>query len=216
MLRISDLTCERDDRVLFEGLNYEFPKGQVTQIEGENGAGKTTLLRIMAGLFTSYSGKVLWNDQSIYKSRVEFNQQLLFLGHKSAIKINLTPIENLKFLIGIKQQVTLDSIYHALEQVGLCGYEHVVCRNLSAGQQRRVTLASLYLTNASTWILDEVFTAIDRRGVSVLESFLYEKAKSGVTIILTTHHQLSLPQFSILNISQFSNQNTDIISEMEV
>ena len=213
MLKISNLACERDDRILFYNLNYEFPSGKIIQLEGQNGAGKTTLLRILSGLYSAYTGDVEWNGSSINSVRIEFNQQLLFIGHKSAIKLNLTPIENLKFLIGIHQVFSEESLFDALKKVGLYGYEHVLCRNLSAGQQRRVTLARLYLSNATVWVLDEIFTAIDKQGVAQLEQFLSEKAKAGVTIILTTHHQLSLPDYGVINLGLFQGQKESEFEE---
>lgn len=215
MLKISDLSCERDDRVLFHALSYEFPNGKITQLEGQNGAGKTTLLRILAGLYGAYSGDIEWNGSSVNSVKIEFNQNLLFIGHKSAIKLNLTPVENLKFLVGIHQRFSEEGLLSALAQVGLYGYEHVLCRNLSAGQQRRVALARLYLSKATLWILDEIFTAIDKQGVAQLEAFLSEKAKSGVTIILTTHHQLSLPSYQVLNLGHFQSQLDLDDSELE-
>tara|TARA_R110001592_G_scaffold52649_9_gene161330 strand:+ start:39566 stop:40201 length:636 start_codon:yes stop_codon:yes gene_type:complete len=207
MLRISELSCERDDRILFHDLNYEFPKGKIIQLEGQNGSGKTTLLRILSGLYGSFSGSIFWKEAPIDSVKIEFKHNLLFIGHKSAIKLNLTPIENLKFLIGLHQFFTEDELYEALDRVGLFGFEQVMCRNLSAGQQRRVALARLYLSNASVWILDEIFTAIDKEGVAQLEHFLSEKAQSGVTIILTTHHQLSLSDYLVLNLGHFHQQD---------
>lgn len=200
MLRISRLSCERDDRFLFQNLNYTFPEGSITQLEGPNGAGKTTLLRILAGLFTLFDGEVLWKEFPLNETKIEFNNQLLFIGHKSSIKPGLTPLENLKFLVGIQQAISKAELYIALEKVGLYGYEDVLCRNLSAGQQRRVALARLYLTHAKTWILDEIFTAIDKQGVAQLEKFLAEQARKGVTIILTTHHHLSISNLQVLSI----------------
>lgn len=206
MIKISDLSCERDDRILFQGLNYQFPEGKIIQLEGKNGSGKTTLLRILSGLYGAFTGEVSWNDLPLDSVKIEFNQQLLFIGHKSAVKLNLTPIENLKFIIGIQQSYTENNLYEALDKVGLYGYEQVLCRNLSAGQQRRVALARLYLSKASVWILDEIFTAIDKQGVAQLEQFLYRKSQEGVTIILTTHHQLSLADYHVLNLGSFQCQ----------
>ena len=210
MLRISELSCERDDRILFHDLNYDFPKGKIIQLEGQNGAGKTTLLRILAGLYGGFSGDIFWEGHPFNSVKIEFNQQLLFIGHKSAIKLTLSPIENLKFLIGLHQTFSEESLYEALERVGLYGYEHVLCRNLSAGQQRRVALARLYLSKASIWILDEIFTAIDKQGVAQLEQFLSRKAQEGITIILTTHHQLSLADYHVLNLGHFLKQEEAI------
>lgn len=205
MLSISDLTCERDDRLLFDRLNYQFQTGKIIQLEGKNGAGKTTLLRILAGLYSSYEGDVLWGRSLISNSKIEFNQNMMFIGHKSSIKATLTPLENLRFLVGLHQNFHENDLYSSLEQVGLFGYEHVLCRNLSAGQQRRVALARLYLTDAKIWLLDEIFTAIDKEGVAQLEDYLNQRAQSGISIILTTHHQLSIPNVLKLNLDQFSS-----------
>jgi heme exporter protein A len=78
----------------------------------------------------------------------------------------------------------------ALERVGLCGYEDSPCYQLSAGQQRRVGLARLFLTDAQLWILDEPFTAIDRAGVVELTSWLIAYAAAGGTILFTSHQPL--------------------------
>ena len=206
MLRISRLSCERDDRLLFDNLNHDFSAGSITQLEGPNGAGKTTLLRILAGLYSSYAGEVFWKNSLVDQVRIEFNQQLLFIGHKSAIKTSLTPLENLKFLSGLQQTDDQQKLMWALEQVGLYGYEDVLCRNLSAGQQRRVALARLYLSSARLWILDEIFTAIDKFGVAQLEQFLSAQARKGVTIILTTHHHLAISDVQVLRLGASSMQ----------
>ena len=49
LLQVVDLSCIRDDRVLFEGLSFELNAGQVLLLEGKNGSGKTSLLRILCG-----------------------------------------------------------------------------------------------------------------------------------------------------------------------
>ena len=200
VLTVTNLYCEREDRTLFSGLEHNFQQSTITQLEGPNGAGKTTLLRILAGLFSSYEGDVQWQDQPLYVNRLAYQAQLLYIGHKSAIKTSLTPLENLRYLLSLKQTIVEDDLWSALREVGLEGYEHVLCRNMSAGQQRRVALAQLYLSTAKVWILDEIFTAIDKQGVAQFERLLLEKARNGVTIILTTHHQLSLPELRILSL----------------
>lgn len=200
ILTLKNLSCEREDRILFAGLDYSFPSASITQLEGPNGAGKTTLLRILAGLFTSYEGEVRWQDQALFKCQLEYQSQLLFIGHKSAVKTSMTPLENLRYLEGLNHTVNEDLLWQALNSVGLAGYEHTLCRNMSAGQQRRVALARLYLSNAKVWILDEIFTAIDKQGVAQFEQLLIDKASSGVCIILTTHHQLSLPGLRVLSL----------------
>ncbi len=56
MLSVADLSCVRDERLLFDELSFTISSGELVQIEGHNGAGKTTLLRIIAGLGRADSG----------------------------------------------------------------------------------------------------------------------------------------------------------------
>jgi len=205
LLKADNLICERDDRLLFSGLSFEIHPGDVLQLEGPNGSGKTTLLRILSGLFSSFEGQIWWQGQEMQSCRSEFQQDLLFLGHKSSVKTTLNPIENLRFLTGLQQSITEQQLWQALELVGLAGYEHVLCRNLSAGQKRRVALARLYLSDAKLWVLDEIFTAIDKKGVAQLESLLAEKARSGVTIVLTTHHELAMSNIKKLMLGRVTS-----------
>lgn len=204
VLSAEDLVCERDDRLLFSGLSFALSSGDILQLEGPNGAGKTTLLRVLSGLFSSFEGRICWKGQDVRQCYSEFQQDLLYIGHKSSVKTTLTPLENLRFLMGLQQHVTEDSLWGALELVGLAGYEHVLCRNLSAGQKRRVALARLYISKAKIWVLDEIFTAIDKKGVAQLEALLLEKAQAGVAIVLTTHHELALPGMKYLRLGQVS------------
>jgi heme exporter protein A len=183
-------------------LSFALFSGDVLQLEGQNGAGKTTLLRVLSGLFSSFEGHIRWKGQDVRQCYSEYQQDLLYIGHKSSVKTTLTPLENLRFLVGLQQCVEEGALWQALEQVGLAGYEHVLCRNLSAGQKRRVALARLYLSKAKIWILDEIFTAIDKKGVTQLEALLVEKAQSGVAIVLTTHHELALPGIRHLRLGQ--------------
>ncbi|MFO7787058.1 MAG: ATP-binding cassette domain-containing protein, partial [Halospina sp.] len=73
---------------------------------------------------------------------------------------------------------------------------------LSAGQQRRVALARLYLSSAPLWILDEAFTAVDREAVSQLEALLANRVRAGGAVILTTHHHLALEGVQALTLGE--------------
>ena len=190
MLNISLLTCSRDERVLFSQLSFQVNAGEMVQIEGPNGAGKTTLLRMIAGLSQPESGDIQWQQKSIRKQREEYQQQMIYLGHQAGVKSVLTPFENLAFYQEVQGDNSQDAIWDALAQVDLIGYEDVPVAQLSAGQQRRVALARLWLSNAKLWILDEPLTAIDKSGVAKLIALFEQHTRSGGIILLTTHQDL--------------------------
>ena len=185
------LSCERDWRLLFERLDLRIAKGEMLQIAGPNGSGKTSLLRLLSGLMLPTAGTVLLNGRNLESQRGELARNLLWIGHAAGIKGLLTAEENLIWLCALHQPATRDAIWQALDAVGLRGFEDVPCHTLSAGQQRRVGLARLYLSPPPLWILDEPFTALDKHGVAQLERHLAAHCEQGGMVVLTTHHLLA-------------------------
>ena len=173
------------------------------QIEGPNGVGKTSLLRLLTGLSQPFAGEVCWNGENIRHCRDEYHANLLYLGHQPGVKAALTPFENLKFYQQLHHpQQTETDLWLILARVGLAGFEENPTGQLSAGQQRRVALARLWLSQkAALWILDEPFTAIDKQGVKVLEQLFLAHAERGGMVILTTHQDLTLMQGRLKTIS---------------
>lgn len=203
LLQATGLACERDERLLFANLDLAVTPGSLLRVEGPNGAGKTTLLRILAGLHGGFEGEVFWCGEQTRKVREHFRRNLLYIGHRPGIKPLLTPMENLRALLARNTSVTNDQIEQALDAVALFPFCQVPCHHLSAGQQRRVALARLYLSDEPLWILDEAFTAIDRDGVQGLEGLLSKRMAAGGAIILTTHHALSIPGAQSLDLQGY-------------
>jgi len=192
LLQAVNLQCERDTRTLFRDLSFSILPGTVTRVEGPNGSGKTTLLRILAGLSDAWEGSILWCGEPRERQWEQFLRNTLYLGHRPGIKPLLTPLENLRALTAGRRPLPDTVLCQALAGTGLSGYERVPCRNLSAGQQRRVALARLLIADEPLWLLDEVFTAIDIHGVGAIEKLLQQRAAEGGAVVLTTHHDLRL------------------------
>ncbi|WP_460117129.1 cytochrome c biogenesis heme-transporting ATPase CcmA [Pseudomonas sp. S2_C03] len=191
VLQTVALACERDLRLLFENLDLRLASGEMVQISGPNGSGKTSLLRLLSGLMQPTAGQILLNGQPLNEQRNELARNLLWIGHAAGIKDLLTPEENLSWLCALHHPANRESIQDALALVGLRGFEDVPCHTLSAGQQRRVALARLYLDSPPLWILDEPFTALDKQGVAQLEAHLAGHCERGGMVVLTTHHTLT-------------------------
>ncbi|PCH58216.1 MAG: hypothetical protein COC19_08710, partial [SAR86 cluster bacterium] len=161
MLSAVQLFCQRDDRTLFENLNFQIKAGQVMQVSGGNGSGKTTLMRILCGLNDSYGGDILWYGEPINEQQAEFYNSLLYIGHRVGVNKALSPLENLRWSCSLHGVVKDETINSALATMGLRGYEESPCYTLSAGQQQRASLARLLISPAKLWVLDEPFTTLD-------------------------------------------------------
>ena len=200
MLEARDLYCERDDRVLFQHLDFSLCAGQSIQVQGSNGSGKTTLLRILCGLNRDYRGDIRWQGQPVEKARADFRAQVFYLGHAPAINRSLSAAENLRWFCA-SRGVRAGKIREALAAFNLQGYDDVPCYMMSAGQQRRAALARLLVTEALLWVLDEPFTAIDKQGVAELQSLLVNHAGRGGMVILSTHQDVGIPGMRRLSLA---------------
>lgn len=204
LLSAQNLTCIREDRILFDDLSFDIYPGDIVQIEGPNGAGKTSLLRILAGLSQPYEGSVRYQESSIKADSEAYHQALLYLGHTPGVKGELSAEENLNFNLSL-HNLSNNYAQASLDKVNLLGFEDSLASHLSAGQHRRIALARLYAAlnakqnndsngaNANAiWILDEPFTAIDKQGVADLEQLFIAHTNQGGCVILTTHQDLSI------------------------
>ncbi|MBR9907117.1 MAG: cytochrome c biogenesis heme-transporting ATPase CcmA [Gammaproteobacteria bacterium] len=190
VLEAQQLTSVRAGRTLFSDLSWQLAAGEILHIEGPNGAGKSTLLRIVAGLLQPLEGNVLLFGQPQREDPEHWQRQTLFIGHKPAVKAELTALENLQFQSRL-DGVTLDDPWQLLETVGLLGLEDIPAQQLSAGQQRRIALARLFYSQAKLWILDEPFTALDTRGIDLLHQRFAEHLEHGGALLLTSHQPLT-------------------------
>jgi heme exporter protein A len=198
LLKGTDLSCIRDDRVLFEGLAFELALGQVLLLEGKNGSGKTSLLRILCGFREPDAGQVFWCGDAINDS--QYYADMAYVGHLDGVKKELTVLENLKVSLALGRAGQY-SIEQALTKVHLTDYDDVLVQALSAGQKRRLSLARLLITQNILWILDEPFTSLDKQGIALIETLMSEHCANGGMIVLTSHHDIDLHSVDVLRIN---------------
>ena len=104
MLTIQGLSYAYSDRFLFKNLSFHLNPGEVIKISGANGSGKTTLIKILTGILKNYEGKILL-DESDNKSLKNLSNEIFYMGHKNALKENLTV-----------QEKRMNSIYRIRDQ----------------------------------------------------------------------------------------------------
>ncbi len=201
-LEVKNLQCTRGDRELFTGLSFELKSNQLMMLEGRNGSGKTTLLRSLCGLYLADCGNIFWNGVPIKKQDEAYRKELLYLGHHNAIKGELSVLENLRFNTMLAGEAVEESdLMEALDAIGLYAFEDFSSSQLSQGQKRRVALARLLLSNASLWILDEPFVALDVAAVELLQAIIAKHVEKGGMVMLTTHQEVPLTSGEIMRIS---------------
>ena len=200
-LEARELTCVRGERQLFSGLNLSISAGECLHVRGENGVGKTSLLRILTGLSKPESGEVLWGNQSIVHDTLAYHRDLLFLGHRDALKEDLSAVENLQMYAALDNvALPLEKALATLWRFGLRGRENLPVHCLSAGQKRRLLMARMVTRQAKLWILDEPFNALDFKAVNALQDLIAEHLADDGLVVLTSHQMVSLPNVRVIEL----------------
>jgi heme ABC exporter ATP-binding subunit CcmA len=174
-----DFPALRDIRLSIE-------PGSTVALLGRNGAGKTTLLRIIAGLSKASEGSVRIQNADVRQQATR--RRIGVLGHGISLYDELSATENLVLfanLYGLEEpQKTADAW---LVRTGLDRVRDGLVREFSRGMRQRLAVARAFMHEPEVLLLDEPFTALDDRAITVLQSLLADAHAAGRTIILSTH-----------------------------
>lgn len=194
MLEVAGLHLWRGDRHLLRGIGFTLAPHQALQLLWPNGTGKTSLLRCVAGFLHAEQGSIHWNGRPVAADRDEFHWSLAYLGHETALKGDLTAVENLRHACALRAPVSSDQMHAALARVGLDQLDpRQPVQSFSAGQQRRVALARLSLWGAKLWLLDEPASNLDADGQRLVQSLLQSHLDAGGAVLMATHQAVELP-----------------------
>lgn len=201
MLTLHNISCQREGRLLCQGVGVSVGAGGILAIQGANGIGKTTLLRVMAGIMAPEKGEVLFNGVNIRECLEEYYALLQYVGHEPAIKMYLSVEENLLFWARLRNMEEL--VPAALHYFSLEAFRHWPCQRLSKGMQRKVALARLMVSHTTLWFLDEPFVHLDEAAKTYLTELMRVRCEQGGIIVLTCHEKLLLDKVCYIELQDF-------------
>ena len=189
-LAVEGLDVWRGEQCLLEQLSVTLGSGEAALVLGPNGAGKTTLLRILAGLSLPAAGTVTWGGVAVRALPFEQRGAIAYRGHYEALKKDLSVAENLQFYCDLWGYA--GSAAALLAEAGLQSMPERRVRQLSAGQKRRLALATLRAQQAQLWILDEPMTNLDVAGRALVVEWLQQHLAGGGSAVIATHQSEAL------------------------
>ncbi|MEP6672897.1 MAG: sulfate/molybdate ABC transporter ATP-binding protein [Chthoniobacter sp.] len=177
-------------------VNLRIEKGELVSLLGPSGSGKTTLLRIIAGLETSDTGRVLLHDQDATEVPVR-KRQVGFVFQHYALFRHMNVLDNVAFGLNVRSRSTRpakaeirDRVFSLLKLVQLEGLEKRYPTQLSGGQRQRVALARALAIEPKVLLLDEPFGALDAKVRKELRRWLRQLHEElHITSVFVTHDQ---------------------------
>ncbi len=179
-------------RKVLDGINLEVPAGEFWTLLGSSGSGKTTLLRLLAGLVSPATGRILFGGRDVTKLDPQ-RREIGFVFQNYALFPHLNVARNLEFPLKLRKFPKAERdrlITEALDLVHLSDYRSAFPAQLSGGQQQRVAVARALIFRPSIMLLDEPLGALDKRLRQQLGANLREiQQATGITAIYVTHDQ---------------------------
>ena len=182
------------DVLALQGLDLTVRDGEMIGIVGESGSGKSTLMNILGGLDRPSAGKALVNDMDLLQLDdrqldVYRRKQVGFLWQQTSRNLIpwLSAIENIRFPM-IKKEDDQTRAKELIEMVGLRHRAQHYPRELSGGEQQRISIALTLANNPSLLLADEPTGELDTETSQVIYQLLQDVNKSfGTTVIIVSH-----------------------------
>ncbi len=191
-IQIVDVVKKFGETVAVRGVNLTVRKGELFALLGSSGCGKSTLLRMMAGLETVTSGKILIDGEDLAQLP-PYRRPVNMMFQSYALFPHMTVEANVAFGLkqeGVPKAELKDRVHNALELVQMGRFAKRKPHQLSGGQQQRAALARSLVKRPKLLLLDEPMSALDKQIrqrtqielVNILDQV-------GVTCMMVTHDQ---------------------------
>jgi ABC-2 type transport system ATP-binding protein len=174
-----------------DGVTFDINRGEVFGVLGPNGSGKTTTIRMLCGLLTPTSGAATVVGFEVRTQSEEIRRNIGYMSQRFGMYDDMTVAENLDFyssLYGLAGEEKRKRMNELFDELGLRPRIGQLVGTLSGGWKQRVSLACAIAHHPLILFLDEPTAGVDPAARRRFWDTIYGLAKSGTTILLTTHY----------------------------
>lgn len=203
LVQVRGLYTRIGTKTIFDGIDFDVPRGSITAIMGPSGTGKTTLLRHLTGQLRPDAGGVTVDGEDVTKlsrrALFSLRERIGYLFQNSALLTDFNVFENVAFPLRqharLPEELLRDIVLTKLQAVGLRGAARLMPSELSGGMARRVALARAIVFDPMLILYDEPFVGLDPIALNqVLRLIRTLNRTLGITSILVAHELAAIRQ----------------------
>ncbi len=196
LVRVRGIKFRFGPRVIFDNVDMDFRRGQVTAVMGPSGIGKTTLLRLIGGQYRPDAGKIEFDGIDVHAlGRAELfrlRQRMGMMFQNGALLTDLSVFENVAYPLRehtrLPESMIRDIVLMKLQAVGLRGAAELFPEECSGGMQRRIAFARAIALDPAMVMYDEPFTGQDPINLGVLNRLVRRLNDAlSLTSIIVSH-----------------------------
>lgn len=188
---VDELTKHFGEFVAVDHVSFSVDEGEIFGWLGPNGAGKTTTIRMLLGLIKPTSGHMSVLDYDPVKDTKIMQAQVGYMSQQFTLYNELTARENIRFygrVYGLSPAELNQRQDELLQMAGLSDRANVITGSLSGGWKQRLALGCAIVHKPRVVFLDEPTAGVDPISRREFWGLIYNMAKQGVTILVTTHY----------------------------
>jgi ABC-type multidrug transport system ATPase subunit len=173
-MEIKNLSFSFKNKIVFEGVNLSFKRGETIGLFGQNSSGKTTFLNCLAGLYTNYVGEIILERGKLY-----------YILDTPYFYNNFSLIENIYFFSNLNLcNTNLDKL---LSEFKLKEHKNTAFKKLSYGNRKKIPWILSKLNNPEILLVDEAFNGLDNFSCETIHDLINEYKNNGCISIICSH-----------------------------
>jgi ABC-2 type transport system ATP-binding protein len=199
VLEIKNLKKSYGSFEAVKGIDFSIPKGEIFALIGPNGAGKSTTLKMISTILRPSSGEITIDGTDVVKHPDIARSKISYLPEEVGAYKNLSGLGYLELMSALYTDNATKQSKFLAEAVKISDLGERIKDKLgtySKGMTRKVMLARALMSQPKLAILDEATSGLDVINALEIRNIIIEYAKSGTTILVSSHNMLEIEYLS--------------------
>ena len=190
-ISVKELTKKFGKFTAVRQISFEVKRGEIFGFLGANGAGKTTAIRMLSGLLAPTSGAASVAGYDVFRQTEQIKKHIGYMSQKFSLYEDLTVAENIFFyggIYGLPRKLIREKTDDLLAQLQLESVRDTLISDLPLGWKQKLAFSTAILHEPDIVFLDEPTGGVDPITRRQFWDLIYEAARRGMTIFVTTHY----------------------------